>query len=436
MHPAPIRPRKVLLALALPAGLAAAADARAAAPDVFGPGARSAGLALADAADPDPAAAAHRNPAAAAAPGARLSLGYRYSVIGLSLDGRDAGVEDSSGLDLGAQLGKGFAGGGAAGLGISAHLPDRHLARVAFRPGSEPQFVRYEAALQRVSADVVLAARLGPLAVGAGIGLGLDVGGEGVDVTLGQDARGTYADAVADVTLPYRITPLAGLSLDLGRAALGASFRGPMAVDLRLESASTIALKDSPLNGTTTVLVSGASGYDPPALALGGRVEIGAGLAGLAALEVAFWSAAPRPVADVTLDVQLGTTPSQREARFILPRFRDTLSPRVGLELRRPASRDAWRWAARLGYALSPSPVPPQTGFTSYADADRHTAALGGGLRLGRAAGVDLTADLALSLHLLAPRQEQKESDSLPFSRYEVAGRLLSGSLTLQGTWR
>jgi hypothetical protein len=420
-----------------------APGARAAAPDVFGQGARSAALAQADLADPEPALAPRINAAAAARPGVRLHLGYRYSGIGLALDGRDAGVEDASGLDLGAQIGGRLGRAAQGGLALAAHLPDRHLARVGFRPATEPQFVRYEAALQRVTADLVGALRIGPFSIGAGVGLGLDVGGEGVDVTLAQDGKGTYADTGADMALPYRVTPLAGLGLDLGRIVLGAGFRGPMAVDLTLESQDTIAIADNPLNGTTAVLVRGVSGYDPAAIGLGARAAIGGGLSALLALEYAVWSAAPPPVADVTIDVRLGTVPSQREARFVAPRFRDTLSPRAGLELLLPAPRrgaeddaPSYRWAARAGYALSPSPVPPQTGFTSYADADRHTIALGGGHRFGRVAGVDLAADVAFQLHLLAPREEQKPSDSLPFAHYEVGGRIFSGALSLQGAWR
>src|SRR6185437_17005680 len=104
----------------------------------------------------------------------------------------------------------------------------------------------------------------------------------------------------------------------------------------------------------------------------------------------AVYSAAPSPAASVIIDVHLGTTPGLREVGFGSPRFRDTLAPRFGLELRRP-SGEAWRWAARAGYAMLPSPVPRQSGLTTYADATRHQLALGGGYHLGRFGGVDLS---------------------------------------------
>jgi hypothetical protein len=80
--------------------------------------------------------------------------------------------------------------------------------------------------------------------------------------------------------------------------------------------------------------------------------------------------------------------------------------------------------------------VPPQTGFTSYADATRHGISLGGGYNFGRALGVDLSLNVAAELHILEPRLEQKPSAALPHSTYEVSGVLLHGAASLEGAWR
>jgi hypothetical protein len=80
--------------------------------------------------------------------------------------------------------------------------------------------------------------------------------------------------------------------------------------------------------------------------------------------------------------------------------------------------------------------VPPQTGFTSYADATRHGVSLGGGYRFGRALGVELSASLATELHILEARREQKPSASLPYASYEVSGLILHGAATLEAAWR
>jgi hypothetical protein len=419
---------------ALVALMLAAAPARADAPGLFGFGARSAGLARAGVADDDAGAAARENAALACTPGLRVRLGYGYGALGLSFNGQDAGVPHASGVDLGAQYGVRVARFLDVGFAMALHLPDSYLASIGFRPATEPQFVLYEAPLQRTSFDLVAAVRLGALSLGGGASVGLGVGGNGTHFDLGQDARGTRADGSVDVALSYRITPVLGARVDLGRVALGASFRGAMALDLQLDNAALVNIADNPLNGTTTVLVSGTNGWDPAVLTAGAHVVLVPGLAVMASLEYAFYSAAPSPVADVQVAVHLGTTPGLREVKFVEPRFRDTIAPRVGVELRWP-SAEAWRWAARLGYAVLPTPVPRQSGLTTYADATRHQLALGGGIHLGKLAGVDLALEAAGQLHLLQPRTEDKDSPALPYAHFEVGGHILYGAATLEATW-
>ena len=440
IHPS----RWALAALSLAAITFAGRSARADAPGLFGLGARSAGLARAVVAAGDPVDAPRENPAAAAAPGLRLRLGYGYGALGLRFDGADAGVERASGVHLAAQYGR-AAGPVDVGLALALHFPDQYLAKIGFRPASEPQFVLYESSLQRVTFDLVAAVRWRWLSIGGGISAGLTVGGQGTRFDLAQDAHGAGADAAIDDALPYRLAPIVGARADLGRVAIAAAFRGPMALDLRLHSFNTVALQDNPLNGTTTVRVSGSSGYDPAVVTVGARARVVGGLFAMASIEYAVYRATPPPVAEVVIDVKLGTTPGQREARFVEPRFRDTLTPRVGLELGpSPAPVDASaparrapirRWVARAGYAVAPSPVPAQIGFTTYADATRHEIAVGAGVHLGRLGGVDLTLDAAGQLHLLAPRSVQKQSLALPYARHTIGGEIVYGTATLEASW-
>lgn len=408
--------------------------ARADTPSLFGFGARAAGMARAGVANDDAGAAARENPALASTPGLRVRLGYGYGALALQFDGKDTGLARASGLDMAAQYGAHVGHGVELGLALALHLPDPYLAKVGFRPATEPQFPLYEAPLQRTSFDIAVAARYGPLYVGGGVAAGLSVGGDGTRFTIAQDPHGTNADGAVDVSLPYRVAPIFGARADLGRFAFGAMFRGAMALDLRLDNAAKVALEGNPLNGTTLVKVSGTAGYDPAVVTIGARAKLFGGLAAFASLEYAVYSAAPPPVADVTLDVRLGTTPGLREVKFPLPRFRDTLAPRFGLELRRP-NAEAWRWAARIGYALSPSPIPKQSGFTTYADATRHQIAIGGGYKFGRVAGVEIAAEAAGQLHLLVPRVTDKNSPALPYAHFDVGGHILHGTITLEASW-
>jgi hypothetical protein len=442
--------RSCLPALAALAALVLAPARAVASPSsVFGSGARSASLALADVADPEPTAATQANAAAAAEPGVRVRAGYGYGALALHLNGADANVRDASGIDLAAQLGARLARSLDGGIALALRVPDGAFARISFRPATEPQLVLYEASLQRASFDLVGALRYGAFSVGAGAAITLDVAGDGTRFALGQDARGAGADASADVTLPYRAAPIVAARADLGRVRVGATFRGALGVDLHLESQNRVDVSGNPLNGTTTVTVQGTSGYDPATVDLGVAVAVTRGLTALGAIEYAAWHAAPAPVADVDLDLKLGTTPGLRTARFVEPRFRDTLSPRLGLELRWPAAGGAlagaptpsgaatdWRYALRAGWLYAPSPVPRQTGLTSYADASRHAIALDGGVRFGRVAGVDLSASLGAQHHLFVPRDDEKPSPALPNASITVDGHIVYVAGALEGAWR
>lgn len=428
------RLRAVLAALLGALISSRAGPARADTASLFGFGARSAGLARAGVASDDAASAARENPALAATPGLHLLLGYAYGHLGLTVNGTKAAPARASGVDLGAQYGADLGHGVHLGFALALHLPDAYLAKLSFRPATEPQFPLYDASLQRTSFDVVGAVRYGPLYLGGGAALGLSVGGAGTQLTLGLDPHGTSAGGAVDVTLPYRVAPVFGTRAELGRFSFGATYRGSMGLDLRLDNNASIDLTGNPLNGTTAVKVSGTAGYDPAVITVGARARLFAGLHALASVEYAVYSAAPPPVADVAIDVHLGTTPGLREVKFPSPRYRDTLSPRVGLELRRPAEGE-WRWALRAGYALSPSPLPRQRGLTTYADANRHQLGLGGGYRFGRVLGVELAADAAFQAHLLTTRVTDKDSPALPYAHFEAGGRIYHGSLAVQAAW-
>lgn len=429
---------------ALAAGLSS--PALAAPGQTFGAGPRDEALVRSAVADGDTTDAASENAAFAAAEGSQIRFGYGAAGMFLRVNDRDAGIAPVTGFDLASHVGGKVTNNFFAGVGLALHRPDNQIARISFRPATEPQFVMYEASLQRLTLDLVGAVRYGPLSVGGGAALALGVGGPGVDIAVDQDARGPHATGGTDISLGYKLAPLVGALLHLGRAQIGASFRGEIAVDLSLESVVSISLEGNPLNGTTTVLVRGASGYDPARVGLGGRVLVARGVRAYAALEYAAYSAAPPPIADVRIDVALGSTPAMREGRFIEPRFHDTLAPRFGVEWRYPAPAlpasffgpdprptEPWKVALRGGYAYVPSPVPAQRGFTSYADSNRHVVGIGAAFHFGDVLGVDLSLSFAAQLHELEGRREKKSSPALPFHEYHVEGEIVRGTLALEG---
>lgn len=400
---------------------------------LFGLGPRSASLAQADIAAAAPVAAAYTNPALASEPGARIELGYGHAWSRLEFNDRPAPVQDIRGVDAGLQLGTSLGSNWTLGAGLAMHLPDRSLARVSFRPGSEPSLPRFDPAPQRTTADVALGLRHGRASIGVGASLLMDAVGD-VHFLLGQDGNGTYAEGDASVRLPYRIAPSAGLHVDLGPAAIAGRYRGAQAIGLDLATRTDVTVSGNPLNGTTTVGVRGESGYVPALADLGARWTLSRSLCLLASLQWARWSAAPSSAAELSMAVHLGLTPGQLEARFVRPALRDTLSPRLGVEVDPGILRHALR--LRAGYAFVPSPVPEQRGLMTIVDSASHLAALGAGVDLGAFWGVALRADAAGQVCVQESRTFDKQNDALPFARFTTGGQLWRVSTSVEAAWR
>jgi hypothetical protein len=413
-------------------GLGLPAMARADAASIVGHGARSAGLAQADVADARPEAAAFSGPTAAATPGTRFAVGWTRTENRLTFAGAPAGLAAISGTDVDLQLGRSLAHDVSLGGALALHLPDRGLARITFRAAGEPQFLRYDAAAHRTTADAVVALRWRALSVAAGAALGASAGGAGVDFHLPQDARGPHADSAADITLKTTLAPIFAAAVDLGPATLALRLRGATSLPVRIVADTRVDLSQNPLNGTTTVSVDGSAGYDPLTIDLAARITLPAGARAFASLQYARWRDAPSPIAAFDLALALGITPSVQLGGFEAPRLHDTLSPRLGVEL----APDEGPWAARVGWQLAPSPVPAAHGFLTPIDPTRHVLAAGGSARFGRLWGVDTTLDAFGALHLASHDSQQKESLALPWSRYDVGGHLASFGATLTGRFR
>ena len=426
-------PRRLLQLGSALAVLGLAADSHATSTMLFGYGPRSTSLAQSDLADPSPSAAAFTNPAMLYAPGTRVSIGYGHGFTHLKLNGRPTGLRDIAGTDLAVQLGGNLGKGFQLGAGLALHLPDRSLGRIAFYPGTEPQFVRFEPSPQRLTADMAVAIRYGAVSLGAGAWTFVDAAGDGVTFKLAQDGNGAYTDGKADIAMPYHLSPIAAAAVDLGAASLALRYRGGQSVDLDLSTLADVAVTGNPLNGTTRVRVEGSNGYVPPVIDFGARYTLARWLKAYAALELALWARAPSASARLQMDMGLGLEPGLLDTHFTEPRLRNTLSPRLGVEWL-PMRTDAL--GIRAGYLLSPSPVPRQTGFSSQADSTIHGVALGAGYDLGRHWGVSLRVDAAAMLMWLPERTFQKPSELLPFSRYTASGTIIHGSLALEGAWK
>jgi long-chain fatty acid transport protein len=114
--------------------------------------------------------------------------------------------------------------------------------------------------------------------------------------------------------------------------------------------------------------------------------------------------------------------------------FSDVWTPRLGAEYRGTFASH-FTWAARAGYAYEPSPVPPQTGLTSFADNDRHIVTLGAGVasdRLWSWLPKRLSLDAALQVHELVGKTTVKGTPSPGFSS---GGSLIHLGVTLEARY-
>jgi len=363
----------------------------------------------------------------------RLSAGYTHGLSGLKINGDDGAVRDIAGTQIAFQVGKKLKDTVMLGGGLTMHLPNRSMARLAFLPATEPLFVRFDPASQRMTFNAALALRWARLSLGAGASVLASANGQ-VDLLLGQDANGAFADGGADVRVPYHIAPIVGLALDLGSVGVALRYRGAQGVGVKLDTAARVDVSGNPLNGTTTVGIDGVSGYVPATLDLAARWTILPGVVGMVSLQLATWSRGPGSWATLSMDVDLGLSPGLREGEFVRPGYRDTISPRVGLEVSPTKGESAW--VLRAGYAFTPSPVPQPKGFASPADASTHGVGAGAGVDLGKLGGVGLRVDAAMQWLRLNHRWFDKGQDTLPFARYAASGFVGTGSIAVEGRWK
>ena len=181
---------------------------------------------------------------------------------------------------------------------------------------------------------------------------------------------------------------------------------------------------------TGDVLVSlRAKNYFTPGRLTGGlAVDLTDALTVAADLAWNRWSAYPPPP-ELAVLIALDLTPPLVATDRPPADFHDTVDVRVGGEYRRAGDLGL---ALRGGVGYRPSPVPAQTGLTSYADGDRLEVTAGGGVRLGWAPifthPIDL--DLALQWQHLGGRLTVKDAGLSPGQAFSSGGDVVHLGLT------
>lgn len=408
-----------------------ASIARADPIDLLGYGPRGAAMGSAFTALSDDASAAMYNPAGSSlADRASVLLGYGAGRMALDLDGNDAGLTDPGGFSF--AVGVPFRVLGAAmGAAIALYLPDQFVARLRVMPGDQPRFVLLDNDVDRIVFNPTLSLRLCRwLAIGGGVTLLANAAGNGITFDLESKGGQAQGASALDVELPTRAAPIAGvLVLPTERLRLGASWRGAIDLRLRIDVVSEADFGGI-VEGDSIISVRAVNLYTPQRVSAGAAFAARESLTLTGDLTYLRWSDYEGDVVDLQTLVDLSTAPPLVLASVPRQRFRDVWVPRVGAEhLRRHSERLRSAW--RAGAYYERSPVPDQTGLTSFADNDRVVATLGAGVTWGP--GTILLAptslDATLQLHQLVPRETRKDDVAGPTGDFSSGGRIYHGSI-------
>ncbi len=423
-------------AICVAALVAAAAPARAQnALDTFGFSSRSSGMAGANAADCDGYAGAHHNPASVARTSdVQAAVGYGYGVTRLQIDGSDAKVTTPRGFSFGLAVTIPVCPMMAA-FGIALYIPDQYVARIQLIPVAEPHFILLDNNLQRIVVTPVLSLRpFRWLSIGAGATLLADAAGNGVSFDVGVVGGQKVGNASLDVGLPIRAAPVAGILVE-PRPGLraGLAWQGAIDLALKLDILAHVNIAGA-VTGDTLISLRAFNFFTPERVTLGLAWDAHPSLTLSADLAWVHYSDFHGGVPDLRILVALGVTPSLVGALFPADGFHDIWVPRIGAEWRRPVT-NLLKVMARAGYSYERSPVPDQVGLTSFADADRHIIAVGGGVELAHVGAVlthPLKLDLAVQWQELQPRTTEKDPRFSPGAGFTASGRIVLLSTTVE----
>ena len=370
--------------------------------------------------------AAYYNPAASTRTrGLVAGAGLLVADDFLSVSGRDADVRTHVLFEVGL----------AASLPFGELLKDRIFATVAIalphvglydvnQPDDEAiAFPFWDGRNRRVVLTTTLAGRITDwLSIGIGTTMLPDVTG-----TVRVDLSGDAGRNSTRVKVQYNFGAVAGVLFDpLPWLSFGATFRQGHETTIDLPVAVDVLSDVPPVQAR---VVSPAFAL-PHQVALGVQVRPLEHLTLVADVTWAQFSRFHYSSPDVTLIDADGEV--TQESRAATQSFRDTWTPRVGVEWR------ALPWLlVRGGYAYIFSPVPRQTGMTNLLDADRSVISAGIGFDLPGDWLGGVVRRMAIDLHgqvtILRERTFAKEQflpENPGFPRISVSGGTFSVGLS------
>lgn len=429
-------------------------------PDTYGLGSRAAAMGGAVAADCADFSGNYYNPAAlVGALGPSLSIGYLYAWNHLQTNGQDNGVAPVHGLAGGLALpGKLF--GVPFAFGVGVYLPDSGISSVTALEQQTPRWVLYGPQQSIIFIAANLAVRPLPW---------LELGG---GVAFLAATKGNFQiSGTADVLNPYTSQlqhevnadlsavryPQVGARVEVpGFGRLAFVYRGQTKLDLALTAnlQGTVDFAGVQVPLLYNLATQTADAFLPQQVVLGGsfqrvpRLRIN--------FDIAFvnWAAFENPTAVTTSNLSINVPaglpvtipPNPQPVTLVAPGFSNRFVPHFGVEYVFPVAGGVRHLAGdpierrlvevpvRAGYVYERSPVPPQTGVTSFIDANRHTASLGTGVTLNAPGSVlmgSVTLDVHGQLSVLPERLTYKDNPADFTGDYRSSGTMLGLGTTL-----
>ncbi|QQR90661.1 MAG: outer membrane protein transport protein [Myxococcales bacterium] len=393
---------------------------------------RGAALAGAMYGSDDALSAAAYNPASAAfAKRASLGLGVSMAAPELTLNNLDAGLASTTALtaalNIPIELGKQW----RIALNGVMYLPTAGIAQIELTAPTELQVVLWDNRLRRVASEFCAAvAYKDKLSLGLGVSVFGGVAGDGLDLNVSTLPGRTEATTHLQVDVPWRFSPYMGL---LWKAksylSLGVAYREPQKLDAQIYAQSFVSVPGTDIEGDTIIRANGIDFYSPRSLHLAASLELDTWRL-YAQLDWQQWSQIKQVASNVDLLVQLGIDIDAISLDLPAPHWNDVVIPRLALEHRINLAPTELVYL-RLGYAYIHSPVPDQSGLSSFADASRHVFA-GGAAYEFEAWQRRFSFGLALQAQPLVPRTTIKDPRYAFASDYRLSGTVFSGSLFMR----
>jgi long-chain fatty acid transport protein len=287
--------------------------------------------------------------------------------------------------------------------------------------------------VHRIVAEPVYSLRVSRyFSIGAGASILTDVAGNGITFNVGVVGGEKVGEAALDVSMPTSVAPLVGVLITpTPRVRIGASWRGQLDLGLKLDILANVDVAGV-VTGDALISLRAVNYFTPHRVQGGIALDVTDELTVTAELGWQGWSRFRGGVPDLKVLVALGISPPLVAALFPDDQFKDVWTPRLGAEWKTRVGRADF--AMRGGYAYEPSPVPSQTGLTSFADNHRHIVGFGVGLTL-RAFEPILTKpvsfDLGAQWQHLESRLTIKDQEKFPGVTFGSAGEVLRGGMSM-----